>query len=137
MIFTLIAVTLFFGALSMRADINSPALVVMFLVMIILASFMSLNVTINEHSMQIKFGYGIFKKRFLLREIASAKTVKNHWYYGWGIRLLLCPTMWLYNVSGFDAVEITMKDGKKYRIGTDEPKILEHAIALMLAPPRA
>jgi hypothetical protein len=36
--------------------------------------------------------------------------------------------MWIYNVSGFDAVEITLKNGNTYRIGTDEPKELEQAI---------
>jgi hypothetical protein len=34
----------------------------------------------------------------------------------------------VYNVSGFDAVEIKLKNGKRYRIGTDEPKDLEQAI---------
>ncbi len=47
------------------------------------------------------------------------------WYYGWGIRGWLWPKMWIYNVSGFDAVEIKLKNGKMYRIGTDEPKKLE------------
>ena len=36
--------------------------------------------------------------------------------------------MWIYNVSGFDAVEITMKNGKVYRIGTDVPEEIETAI---------
>jgi hypothetical protein len=36
--------------------------------------------------------------------------------------------MWIYNVSGFDAVEIKLKNGKVYRIGTDEPKKLEQTI---------
>jgi len=36
--------------------------------------------------------------------------------------------MWIYNISGFDAVEIKMKNGKTYRIGTDEPQKLEQAI---------
>ena len=36
--------------------------------------------------------------------------------------------MWIYNVSGFDAVEIILKNGKIYRIGTDVPSELEAAI---------
>lgn len=48
-------------------------------------------------------------------------------YYGWGIHLT--PHGWLYNVSGSDAVEIRMKTGKKYRIGTDVPEELERAIS--------
>jgi len=34
----------------------------------------------------------------------------------------------LYNVSGFDAVEIKLRTGKKFRIGTDVPQELEKAI---------
>lgn len=84
---------------------------------------------IDGEYLRIKFGYGIYKKKFLLNEIATVKTVKNHWYYGWGIREWLWPRMWIYNISGFDAVEIIMKNGKIYRIGTDEPKKLEQVIA--------
>ncbi|HOX60708.1 MAG TPA: hypothetical protein PLV72_01725 [Candidatus Magasanikbacteria bacterium] len=36
--------------------------------------------------------------------------------------------MRIYNVSGFEAVEIILKDGKIYRIGTDVPGDLENAI---------
>ncbi len=35
---------------------------------------------------------------------------------------------WLYNVSGTDAVELKMKNGKRYRIGTDVPGELAEAI---------
>ena len=100
---------------------------IMLLIVFILASFSVLTVTIDEGYLRIKFGYGIFKKNFPLNEISSAKSVKNHWYYGWGIRLWFSPYMWIYNVSGFDAVEIIMKNGKIYRIGTDAPQELEDA----------
>ena len=84
---------------------------------------------IDQNYLRIKFGYGIFKKRFMLREISSVRTVKNHWYYGWGIRVWFWPYyMLIYNVSGFDAVEIRMKNNKIYRIGTDEPKKLERVL---------
>ncbi len=127
-IFTLLTVILLFGIILTQAGFNSITLATMFFIPFLLASFASLKVMINENYLQIKFGYGIFRKRFILREIISVKTVKNHWYYGWGIRLLLWPHLVIYNVSGFDAVEIKMKNGKTYRIGTDEPKSLEYAI---------
>lgn len=93
--------------------------VIMILILLILASFATLTTCIDESYLQIKFGYGIFRKKFLLKEIASVKPVKNHWYYGWGIRGWFWPHQ--YNVSGFDAVEITMKNGIIYRIGTNVP----------------
>ena len=101
---------------------------VMVLVLFILASFATLTVSIDENYIRVKFGYGIFRKKIPLTEISSVKTVKNHWYYGWGVRLWLWPTMWIFNVSGFNAVEVTMKNGKIYRIGTDVPQELETAI---------
>ncbi len=79
-------------------------------------------------SLRIKFGYGIFAKRFPLGQIASVRSVKNRWYYGWGVKVWFWPYMWIYNVSGFDAVEIALKNGKIYRIGTDVPSELEAAI---------
>lgn len=100
----------------------------MVLILFILSSFITLTVSIDETNVRIKFGYGIFKKNIALKEISSAKTVKNHWYYGWGIRLWLWPTTWIYNISGFDAVEVVLNNGKIYRIGTDVPKELETAI---------
>ena len=103
---------------------------IMALILFILASFITLTVSIDENYLRIKFGYGIFKKKFPMSEIASVKSVKNHWHYGWGIRVWFWPYMWIFNISGFDAVEIIMKNGKIYRIGTDEPEKLEAAIGL-------
>lgn len=101
---------------------------VMVLILFVLGSFSALTVSIDETYLRIKFGYGIFTKKFLLEEITSAEQVKNHWYYGWGIRIWFWPRMTIYNVSGFDAVEIILKDGKRYRIGTDEPEKLHEAL---------
>ncbi len=107
---------------------NFAVSAIMVLILFILSSFATLTVSIDENYLRIKFGYGIFWKKFLLKKIVSAKAVKNHWYYGWGIRLWLWPSMWIYNVSGFDAVEIKMQNGKIYRIGTDDAANLELAL---------
>ncbi|MDB5118427.1 MAG: hypothetical protein JWQ79_3919 [Mucilaginibacter sp.] len=100
----------------------------MALILFILASLVSLQVIIDGKYLRIKFSFGIYQKKFSLNDIMSAKTVKNHWHYGWGIRRWLWPKMWIYNVSGFDAVEIKLKNGKTYRIGTDEPEKLEQIL---------
>lgn len=107
---------------------------VMTLILFILASFTTLTTSIDENNLRIKFGYGIFSKKFALNQITSVKAVKNRWYYGWGVRLYLWPYMWVCNVSGFDAVEIIMKNGKIYRIGTDVPEKFEIAIKQALNP---
>jgi hypothetical protein len=137
MLVVTLAVLVFFAWLQITARAEPPSVdsgtnfavtAIMALVLLILASFSTLTVSINEKHLRIKFGYGIFKKKFLLEDIASTRTVKNHWYYGWGIRVWFWPYMWIYNVSGFDAVEMTMRNGKIYRIGTDAPKELESSL---------
>ena len=105
---------------------NFAVTAIMALILFILASFTALTTSIDENCFWIS--YGIFTKRFPLNQIASVQSVKNHWYYGWGVKVWFWPYMWIYNVSGFDAVEIIMKNGKIYRIGTDIPGELQAAI---------
>lgn len=113
---------------SVDSGTNLLVTATMALIIFILASFGTLQVIIDEKYLRIKFGYGIYRKKFLLSDIMLAKTVKNRWYYGWGIRIWFWPKMWIYNVSGCDAVEIKLKNGKTHRIGTDEPEKLEQTI---------
>jgi hypothetical protein len=124
----LIVIMLLFTYIISKMDFDVYVLIMMVIIVLVLFSFSSLTVRINKDKLSVKFGYGIFKRSWLLKNIVSACIVKNHWYYGWGIRLWLWPYMWVYNVSGFDAVEIQTKQGKIIRIGTDEPKKLEKAI---------
>ena len=88
--------------------------------------FYSLHVEIAEGVIRCRFGIGLIRKRFNLAEIIDVQPVINKWYYGFGIRLT--PNGWLFNVSGLRAVEITLRSGKKYRIGTTEPDRLAAAI---------
>ena len=88
--------------------------------------FFSLSIEINKGIMKCQFGIGLIKKVFDLVEIVEVQTFENIWYYGWGIRLT--SHGWLFNVSGLQAVEITSRSGKKYRIETDEPDRLAVAI---------
>jgi len=113
---------------SVDSGTNFAITATMTFILFVLASFSTLTIVINEQLLKIRFGWGIFRKKFSPTEIVSVRKVKNHWYYGWGIRLWFWPYMWIYNVSGFDAIEIIMKNGKIYRIGTDEPEKLETAI---------
>ena len=137
MIFVTLAVLVFFAWIQITARAESPSVdsgtnfaftAIMAFILFVLASFATLTVSIDENHLQIKFGYGIFRKKFAVCEIISATPVKNRWYHGWGIRLWFWPYMWIFNVSGLDAVEIRMKNGGIYRIGTDKPTELETAI---------
>jgi len=88
--------------------------------------FHSLTVEVTGAAVRIRFGIGLIGRTFPAVDIRQASVVRNHWYYGWGIRWF--SRGWLFNVSGLDAVELTMRDGRVYRIGTDEPERLLAAI---------
>ena len=137
MISVALAVLVLFAWLQMTARAEPPSVdsganllvtAVMALILFILASFSTLTVATDEQFLKVRFGWGLFRKKFLLTEIVAVRKVKNQWYYGWGIRFWFWPRMWIFNVSGFDAVELTMKNGNIYRIGTDEPGVLAEAL---------
>jgi len=114
------------GVILANAGINWIAIAVLVIIAVTLVLFSSLTVVIGEEELEMRFGPGPIRKRFKLNEIESCHVVKNPWYYGWGIRLT--PHGMLFRVSGFDAVEIKLTTGKKFRIGTDVPQELEEAI---------
>ncbi|GIK38088.1 MAG: hypothetical protein BroJett011_19210 [Chloroflexota bacterium] len=102
------------------------ALMVLLFLAVCLVMFATLTVEIDDEALLVRFGPGPIQKRFRLADISSCRVVKNPWYYGWGIHLT--PSGWLYNVSGFWAVELQMKTGQKYRLGTDDPQGLVQAV---------
>ena len=84
--------------------------------------FHSLTVEITEGELRWRFGPGLIRKRVPLDQIVSVQAVRTNWLEGWGIHLSRYG--WLYNVSGFDAVAIKMKNGQHFALGTDEPEKL-------------
>jgi hypothetical protein len=88
--------------------------------------FHSLTVEIAHGYLRFRFGIGLIRRRFLLKDIDSAEKIRTRWWNGWGIKLT--PKGWLFSVSGFDAVQIILKNGRRYCIGTDEPQKLYRAI---------
>jgi len=72
------------------------------------------------------FGPRIIRKRVRLAEIVGCEPIRIRWWYGWGIHLT--PFGWLYNVSGLDAVAITLHAGRRFALGTDDPHGLTAAI---------
>ena len=89
--------------------------------------FHSLTIEIVEGELRWRFGPGLIRKRVPLDMITSAEPVRTNVIEGWGIHLSRFG--WLYNVSGFDAVAIRMKNGQHFALGTDEPETLAAHLA--------
>ncbi len=103
----------------MSVGFNWVSMAVLAMLAIFLVLFSTLTIVCDGRTLEVRFGPGLIRKRFPLKDIESYRAVKNPWYYGWGIRRT--PHGWLFNVSGVHALEIQMRDGRKYRIGTDDP----------------
>lgn len=96
-----------------------------------IALFHSLTVAINAGFLRFHFGIGLIRKRIPLDQIVDAKPVRNTARHGWGIHRT--ADGWVYNVSGWEAVEITLADGKRLRLGTDQPNQLARKLRAVRA----
>lgn len=112
-------------------DRSAPMLVVAGSVMLVLLLSAiicsSLTVTVDARVLRVRFGPGPIRRTIALADIAAAQPVKNPWWYGYGIHMT--PGGWLWNVSGPDAVELTLSDGRRFVVGTDDPDGLTEALA--------
>jgi protein-S-isoprenylcysteine O-methyltransferase Ste14 len=122
-----LAVVVFVVAISLpREAMGAAAFVPFALLGLVLLLFLALTVEVDLEALRVWFGPGVIRKRIPLAELRSWRAVRNPWYCGWGIRL--GPRGVLWNVSGFDAVELDLPGGRHFRIGTDEPEALVRAI---------
>jgi hypothetical protein len=112
--------------------LQAAAGVALALVAFVLVLFTTLTVELDASEIRVRFTGGLIRRRVSLREVARFRMVRNHWLSGWGIRKV--PGGWLWNVSGLDALELELKSGRVFRIGTDEPRALLAAIERVGGP---
>lgn len=86
------------------------------------ALFCTLTIQITRESLKWSFGPGLISRQVALKEIAAAEPVENSWLARWVTHYT--RREWVYNVAGADAVRVTLKNGKSFRLGTDEPEAL-------------
>jgi hypothetical protein len=95
-------------------------------VAVMLALFSTLSVLVDDRKVSLEFGFGLLRREVMLADVTAVRRVRNHWYAGWGVRVI--PRGRLYNVGGLDAVELELDIGRVVRIGTDQPDALLAAI---------
>ncbi len=124
-IWSLLAIILIVSGFAALSHREIP-LVVSIILLVCLVLFYKLRITIEDETLCASFGPGIIRKRVRLAKIVGCEPIRVRWWYGWGIHLT--PFGWLYNVSGLDAVAITLRAGRKFALGTDDPHGLTAAI---------
>jgi len=103
-----------------------PAMFLSLILLVCLVLFYKLRIIIDDEKLCAAFGIGVIRKRAPVAKIAACEPIRIKWWYAWGIHLT--PYGCLYNVSGFDAVAISLQDGRKFVLGTDDPHGLTTAI---------
>jgi hypothetical protein len=104
-----------------------PGLIIAGLVMVAVASLFSrMTVTVAAGSVSLEMARRLVRRSWRLTDLQIAKVVHTNWYNGWGIHGW--GHNWLYNVSGYGAVEMDLADGARVYIGSDEPERLLQAI---------
>jgi hypothetical protein len=83
-------------------------------------------VSVDDSQLQCRLGVGLIRKRIPLVQIDAVVEARFPWYWGWGLRFT--PRGLLYRVSGLGGIEVDLLNGKRYLIGTDEPRELARAI---------
>ena len=89
------------------------------IVAVSLALVPTLTVIGDDDGLDVRFGLGLIHRRFRWSDIRTSAPVRNSWLTGWGIRWI--GGGWMFNVSGFHAVELQLENGRIFRIGTDDP----------------
>lgn len=106
------------------------------LVGILAFSFSAMTVRVTDRFVHWRFGPGVMRRKIALSQIQNASITKTTWLEGWGIHYT--SRGWLYNVGGFDAIHITLKDGSRVILGSNDVQKLHQAIcAAQQALPRS
>jgi len=74
----------------------------------------------------VAFRGGWPRRRIELDDVIATRHVQNSWGHGWGLRKI--RNGWMFDIAGSDVVELTLRSGRVFRIGTDQPAELSAAI---------
>lgn len=96
-------------------------LITLIVLSIAMMIFSKLTVVITETKVVSYFNFKLFKKTVFYKDIEKVELVDTPFYY-LGIRFLLNGL--LYTVGGKKALQLTYKNGKFFRVGTDSPLVL-------------
>lgn len=126
LIYPMIAIAVLSGFLLAAYTTTLIGFVMAAVVVITALIFSKLTIAVDDMSVRAIFGPGFTFREIKLADIAECEPIRIRWWYGWGIHLT--PYGWLYNVSGWDAVALTLHNGRRVSLGTDQPEELCAAI---------
>ena len=120
------------ASLAVSLDVNTrpPGILAAVILLVCEVLFGWMTIEIGGGRLKWSFGPGLIRKSAPLDQIANARLWRMPFPGGWGIHWT--RKGWLYNVSGLRGVAVTLKNGKPFVLGTDEPDQLIAAIEYAL-----
>ena len=106
---------------------NDPVLMILAPVLVFLflgLAFTFRDLTVRDSSEELVIEFGpihLFRKRVSYADVVAVETARSRLIDGWGIHYGVGKG-WIWNIAGFDCVQLTMKDRGMLRIGTDDPQ---------------
>ena len=92
-------------------------------VVFLLLAFSFRDLTVSDQTTELLIAFGplpIFKRRLQYSEIERVETARSTLMDGLGIHM--SPSGgWVWNLWGYDCVDVWYRQGRKVRIGTDDP----------------
>jgi hypothetical protein len=114
-----------FVILTFTTGLEDTSLLIIFsmlslIMLFLLLFFYQIVIEIDQTYISFKMGIGLFHKKYRIDNLDDCQPIVNSFITGIGIRPV--SKGWLYNVSGYSAIELTFKDSEKVvRIGTNKP----------------
>ncbi|WP_372760771.1 hypothetical protein [Pseudoalteromonas sp.] len=105
---------------------DGPLMIFAAILVLVGILFHGLTVKVDETHISWAFGPGVAGQSIALDDIVAAQAVQNSYRHGIGMRIT--HDGWVYSVSGFSAIALTLKDGTQYRVGTNDQQGLLAAL---------
>jgi hypothetical protein len=102
-------------------------LAVMAVALVIGVVFSRLSVVVANDRVVASFAFGWPRRVIEIADVVAVRRVRNLRWHGLGIRKI--PGGWMYNVWGFDTVQLELASGDVFSIGSVEPDALYDAIS--------
>jgi len=95
-------------------------------IVVVTLLFSSMTVRVTPHHLEWWFGIRGLGRKIPLDEIESLAPIHTTIFEGWGIHLTWHG--WVWNISGTSAVQVRLRSGTRFAVGSPEPAAVIAAV---------
>ncbi len=99
---------------------------------VLIMLFHGLTIEVHVDRVRCAFGPGLIARTVPAEDIVGVRPVTADTLNAWGIRKV--RNGWLWNTSGFDAVELQLRDGRVFQMGSGRPQEVVEAVEAIMSP---